>query len=160
MNRPDPSLLHIILYAKYHYKTELSVVDALSVLVGERCMLHPSYIHPGNLYNVLFQCLRQCEGLNWENIFERYIDHFHANPFVPTAGWNDDSHTARFNHLLGIIAHTKASLILIPMDSDSRSPEIWRKLEEFRTMKVMKEWQGLGWRNNSKDDLTAPVTYL
>ena len=144
-DKPDPSLIHIIMFAKYHYKTELSVREALNVIISERCGLSPINMNPQTIYNVLFQAMRQCSGLDWQRIFEDFITHFHCNNFWPIEDYNDNSHSARFNHLLSKIAFTETKDIKFHIDKDSRSDEIWRKLEEFRTAKLMEKWGGLGW---------------
>jgi hypothetical protein len=133
------------MYAKYHYKTKLSVSESLSVIIGERCGLSSVNMNPQTIYNVLFHAMRQCQSIDWQRAFEDFISHFHCNVFFPTENYNDDSHEARYSYLLGKIAFVNTKDILFHIDLDSRSNDIQRLLDEYQAAKVMGKWKGLGY---------------
>lgn len=146
MNQPDKSLVHIFLFAKYHYKVELPIVDAIRVLVAERCGIDFHFIDRDAIHNVLFQCLDQIVGNDSNRIFRDFIERFYSRRVPLMAGYDDNSDEARYNFFLNIISLSKVVDILFPISKDDWSQEIHDLLEKRRESLTPMSWNGLGWK--------------
>jgi len=105
----DKSLLHIVLYAKGWYdeaSKNLSNVEALKVIVGERCGLGADAVRIDDIYSLCIKCLSQAKNFDWERMYYEHIERFHFTTcFWENKGYNDNSDEARLNFILSKIRH-------------------------------------------------------
>ena len=144
--RPDPSTIHFFLYAKHHYKTNLTHTEALRVLVVERCALPLEYVGKRDIYANLFIALRQIENLNWERIFGEFIERFEHPKFGPIwEGYNDNTDDSKFNFMMKFLALSKISDIKFNITKEHVDPQVQRLLDERMAELATRKWKGLGW---------------
>ena len=150
-NRPDPSVAHIFLYAKNWYKTDLSRVEALKVLVSKRSSLPTRWMDNRSIYDILFICLRQMVVKDPIRMFQEFIERFHCGIFPLMEGYDDDSDEARFNFIIKHLCFSDPKDLLFELTLELFDPKIQRLLDEHSAQLKIKEWKGLGWGNKATE---------